>query len=205
MVEPNRSPMSDVAIVAVFAGVIAAFTLVPAIPVGTSGVPITLQTLAIALAGLLLGPWRGMAAVLLYLLVGFAGLPVFAQGSAGLGVLVRPSAGYLLAFPLAALVTGWLARIVVARVTSPPARTVGFAVAALVGSLGLIHPLGVVGLHVNAQLSWGQAIAADVIYLPGDLLKAAFAAVIAVAVHRALPTLLARPQVPPASVAASHP
>ena len=55
-------------------------------------------------------PWRGFLAILLYLVVGFAGLPVFAGGAAGLGVLAKPSIGYLLAFPIGAAVTGAVAR-----------------------------------------------------------------------------------------------
>lgn len=194
MAEPRRSSMSDVALVAVFAGVIAAFSLVPPIPLGPF-VPITLQTLAVALAGLLLGPWRGMFAVLLYLVLGLAGLPVFAGGAGGLAVLVGPTAGYLISFPLAAWVTGWLAQRIVDRVTTPVARTGALAGAAAVGALAVVHPLGIVGLHLNLDVSWTQAVLIDLVYIPGDLIKSVLAAVVAVAVHRALPTLLARPQV----------
>lgn len=195
MAQRSRSTMSDVALVAVFAGVIAAFSLIGALPIGLFGVPITLQTMAVALAGLLLGPWRGLLATGLYLVLGFAGLPVFAGGGAGLGVLVGPSAGYLLAFPLAAFVTGWLAQESVTRLSSPGGRLAALIGAAAAGSLLVVHPLGIVGMHINLGLSWGQAFAADLIYIPGDLVKAVLAAVVAVAVHRALPTLLARPRV----------
>ena len=92
----------DIALIAVFAALIAVLSLTPAVPVGP--VPITLQTLGVALAGLVLGPLRGFLAVVLYLIVGFVGLPVFAGGAAGLAVLGKPSAGYLLSFPIAALI-----------------------------------------------------------------------------------------------------
>ena len=88
----KTTPATDLALIAVFAALIAAFSLTPAIPI-TGGVPITLQTLAVVLAGLVLGPWRGFLATLLYLAVGFAGLPVFAGGAAGLAVLAKPSVG----------------------------------------------------------------------------------------------------------------
>lgn len=205
MAQSSRSTMSDVALVAVFAGVIAAFTLVPQIPVGPLGVPITLQTMAVALAGLLLGPWRGLLAVLLYLLLGFAGLPVFAGGGSGLGVLVRATAGYLLAFPLAAFVTGWLAQIAVDRITNAGLRTLAFTGAAVAGSLLVVHPLGIVGMHLNGGIDWGTAILADLIYVPGDVIKGVLAAVVAVAVHRALPTLLARPRLTGRAAAAARP
>ncbi len=72
-------------------------------------VPISLQSLLVVLAPLLTSKWRGSLAVVLYLLAGFAGLPVFAGGSSGFEKLWGPTAGFLLAFPLAAFVTGTLA------------------------------------------------------------------------------------------------
>jgi biotin transport system substrate-specific component len=72
-------------------------------------VSMTLQTFAVLLAGAVLGPWRGAASVLLYLAMGAVGLPVFSDGAAGLAVLSGPTAGYLLAFPLAAGMVGALA------------------------------------------------------------------------------------------------
>ena len=111
----GRQPTTDLAYIAVFAALIAALALVPSIPIGP--VPITLQTLGVLLAGLILGPWRGFAAVTLYLLVGLAGLPVFAGGTGGLGVFGKPSIGYLLSFPIAALVAGALSRWLVGRNT----------------------------------------------------------------------------------------
>ncbi|MBI4900476.1 MAG: biotin transporter BioY [Actinobacteria bacterium] len=186
----TRTTTTDLALVAVFAALVAACTLVPAIPVGV-GVPITLQTLGVMLAGLVLGPVRGFLAVLLYVVVGLAGLPVFAQGAAGLGTLVKPSAGYLLAFPLGALVTGavayWTREV---RLWRP----LTLAVSAIVGGILVVHPLGILGLMVNAKLSFTKALAVDLIYLPGDLAKVAIAAAVAAVVHKAFPVLLATRQ-----------
>jgi biotin transport system substrate-specific component len=191
----TRTATTDLALVAVFAALVAACTLVPAIPVGI-GVPITLQTLGVMLAGLVLGPVRGFLAVLLYVVVGLAGLPVFAQGGAGLGNLVKPSAGYLLAFPLGALVTGaiamWTRDL---RVWRP----LTLAASAIVGGILVVHPLGILGLMVNAKLSLAKAFAVDLVFLPGDLAKVAIAAAVATAVHKAFPVLLtSRPRRVPA-------
>lgn len=77
-----------------------------AIPVGP--VPVTLQTLAVTLVGALYG-WRlGGACVVAWLLAGAAGLPVLSSGSAGLHKFLGPTAGYLFAFPIAAMTVGWL-------------------------------------------------------------------------------------------------
>lgn len=73
------------------------------------GIPITLQTLVILFLVLLLGKWRGTAAVGLYLLMGGLGLPVFAQGKAGAEHLIGITSGFLWGFLVAAFVVGMLA------------------------------------------------------------------------------------------------
>ena len=77
-----------------------------AVPLPHSPVPLTMQPLAVLLVGVVLGSWRGAAAAALYLLEGFSGLPVFAQGHGGAFWLIGPTAGYLLSYPLAAFVAG---------------------------------------------------------------------------------------------------
>jgi biotin transport system substrate-specific component len=104
----NPSPGLPVrlALVAGFAGLMAicAQLSVPMVPV-----PMTLQTWAVLLAGVVLGPRWGLAAVLLYLGLALAGLPVLSDGGAGSGPFTGPTAGYLIAFPLAAGLAGVLA------------------------------------------------------------------------------------------------
>lgn len=78
------------------------------IAVPMAPVPMTMQTWAVLLAGVALGPVRGAGAVLLYLASGLAGLPVLSDGGSGAGPFTGPTAGYLLAFVLAAGVAGWL-------------------------------------------------------------------------------------------------
>jgi biotin transport system substrate-specific component len=104
----------SVALVAVLTALLVAAAVVPGIPVGGFGVPITVQTLAVLLTGLVLGPVRGGLAVFLYLVLGFVGLPVFSGGASGLQVLAGPTAGYLLSFVPAAVVVG---AVVLARPT----------------------------------------------------------------------------------------
>jgi len=188
----QRSNLTDLALVAVFAALIAAVTAwVPGISVPGSSVPITLQTMMIGLAGMVLGAKRACAATLLYLLVGFAGLPVFANNLSGLGVLSKPSAGYLISFPFYALLVGALSTWSVRR--QRRWAVLGLAIAGLLGSVLLVHPLGIVGLMRNLHISFAKAWAIDVIYWPGDIIKTVVAAIIAVSVHRAFPMLALRP------------
>lgn len=188
------SPARDLALVAVFAALVAAASIAPGIPIGP--VPITLQTLMVVLTGLVLGPLRGFLAVLLYVVVGLAGLPVFSGGAGGLGILVKPSAGYLLAFAPAAAAAGGLA-ILLARGDRRwlPAR---LSLAGIIASLLVIHPAGIVGLMVNARLSFSKALAVDLAFVPGDIAKAVLAGLVAAAVRRAFPALVApRPAAAP--------
>jgi biotin transport system substrate-specific component len=80
---------------------IGAYIMIPLPPV-----PITFQTLFLNLAGALLGGYLGALSQVVYILLGVIGLPVFAGGKAGLGVLLGPTGGYLFGFVLAALVVG---------------------------------------------------------------------------------------------------
>lgn len=97
------------------AGWVAAFSILMSIlaqisiPLPFTPVPISGQTFGVLLAGALLGSRRGAAAMLVYLAEGAAGLPVFALGHSGPGVILGPTGGYLLSYPVAAFVVGLLA------------------------------------------------------------------------------------------------
>ncbi len=73
-------------------------------------VPFTLQTMVVLLAGAFLGSRNGAMSQVLYLVAGVAGLPVFAGGAVGFMRLIGPTGGYLLAFPVAAALVGYLLR-----------------------------------------------------------------------------------------------
>ncbi|WP_425310391.1 biotin transporter BioY [Ammonicoccus fulvus] len=201
MTAPSRRSFTptDVALVAVFAALIAVLSIMPAITIA-GPVPITLQTLGVALAGLVLGPLRGFLAVVLYLVVGFAGLPVFAGGAAGLAVLGKPSAGYLLSFPVAALVAGLLVTVL-PRLPGP--RYLWYFLSGIAASILVIHPAGILGLMVNANMSLGKAFLTDIAFWPGDVVKNLVAAGLALAVHKAFPDLvLGRSRKPAAATVA---
>lgn len=190
----GRWDATDLALIAVFAAIIAGFALIAAIPVGGLGVPITLQTLAVMLTGLALGPARAFAAVGLYLLLGFAGLPIFSGGRSGLGVLAGPSAGYIFGFLLAATAVGALTVVVLRRTSagSTKVRAVLLFCAAMVGSIVFIHGLGILGMMVNAKLSFPAAFLADLAFYPGDIIKNVLAVTVALTLHKAFPDLLIR-------------
>ncbi|AEE45841.1 biotin transporter BioY [Cellulomonas fimi] len=183
----RSSTAADVALVSTFAAFVAVCAVLPGIPT-PSGVPITLQTFGVVLAGLVLGWRRGALAVGLYLAVGLAGLPVFAEGTGGLVVLTKPSVGYLLAFPFAAAVAGAFASR--ALRVRPAWRYAALVAAGLGASFLTIHPAGIAGLMARLGLSLPEAFAIDVVYWPGDVVKNLLAAAVALAVLRAFPDLL---------------
>src|SRR5579864_6158540 len=106
---PHYSRTRGIALSALFATLLAIFSLI-SLPLPFSPVPITLQVLVVFLTINLLGPYFGTLACIVYLLFGSIGLPVFAGGTAGPGVLLGPLGGYLFAFPLAALIGGSIVR-----------------------------------------------------------------------------------------------
>ena len=185
----SSSPARDIALVAAFAALIGASAYVGAIPIGSAGVPITLQTLTVMLAGCVLGPLRGFSAVALYLALGAVGLPVFAEHSSGIGVFTGISGGYLLSFPIAALLGGFLVKYV-ARERRTRAIVVFFC--SLAASVLVIHTMGIAGMKLYADVSWSEAATWDMPFWVGDLVKTSLVAMIAAEVHRAFPQLLQR-------------
>ncbi|WP_081709952.1 biotin transporter BioY [Arthrobacter sp. 35W] len=182
----RRWRSGDLALIAVFAALLAASISIPGIPVGGLGVPITLQTLVVALCGLVLGFGRGLAAVGLYILLGLVGLPIFSGFRSGVAVLASPSAGYIIGFLGGVAVTGALAAIAV-RTRRKWLGLFGAAIAGMV----VIHAFGIAGLALKG-MGLTAALAADVVFLPGDILKNVVAVSIALSLHRAFPDILVR-------------
>ncbi|MBI2124403.1 biotin transporter BioY [Candidatus Pacearchaeota archaeon] len=95
----------------VFAALFAALTGAVAwfkIPLPFTPVPITLQTLMVLLSGAMLGAYYGALSMIIYLILGAIGLPVFAGGGSGVGALTGPSGGYLFSYPVAAFAIGYM-------------------------------------------------------------------------------------------------
>lgn len=183
---------TQVAVTGVFGALIAVASMLPPIPVGGFGVPITLQTFAVMLTGIVLGARLGFLAVLLYLVAGLAGLPVFSGFSGGLGVLAGPSAGYLLAFPLAAATVGALSTLVLRRVSAGFGRWALIFLSAMAASFTFVHPMGIGGMMIALDLDVVTALGADMVFWPGDVLKNVLATAVAVALFRAFPGLAQR-------------
>lgn len=163
----------------VFASLFAALTAAGAyiqIPVPFSPVPVTLQVFFVLLAGSMLkSKWGGLSMVV-YTLLGIAGLPVFAGGSSGIGVLLGPTGGYIIGFILAAYIIGKLSEKVENSGRS------GFFTNALNMSAGIlvIYACGFIQLMFVAEVGPGTAFTLGVIpFLPGEIVKTGVAAYVA--------------------------
>lgn len=142
-----------------------------AIPLPGTPVPLTLQPMLVVLAGLWLGPAAAASSMTLFLLAGAAGLPVFAPGGApGALRLLGPTGGYLIAYPAAAALAGWLAR--------GGASWTRRAVAALAG-MALLYAGGLAQLAVLTGSLETAALLGAAPFAAADVVKALVAAALA--------------------------
>ena len=142
-----------------------------AIPYPLSPAPITLQVLGVFLAGLYLGPLWGGVSMVLYVVAGAMGAPVFALGTAGPGVLLGQTGGYIWSYPLAAPVVG----LVVHRGTE--ARDLSAtSLPVLAGALGaatlVVYAFGVVWMAWVLSLEYLESIVIGAaVFVPAELVK----------------------------------
>jgi len=95
----------EMCFISVFVAMIIGVALLPPIPL-LGGVPVTLQTFVISLAGAVLGAKKGALAALVYVLLGAIGLPIFSGYVGGLGVVFGATGGFILSFPVMAFLVG---------------------------------------------------------------------------------------------------
>jgi biotin transport system substrate-specific component len=150
-----------------------------AIPIPGTPVPIVLQNMFILLAGFVLGPWWGLAAVIFYLVLGAAGLPVFSGGTGGLVRFAGPTGGYLFGFIPAVVVFGLISKL-------SKQRWYFNFVAGVVG-MAIVYGLGVARLKAVLGVDWAKALTMGLIpFIPGDIAKIAVASVLAPQILKAL-------------------
>jgi biotin transport system substrate-specific component len=139
------------------------------LPLPGTPVPLTVQNLAVLLVGLALGPRRGFAALALYLMEGAAGMPVFSPtGPAGIAHFIGPTAGYLIAYPFVAALTGYIFE----RSKQTFARA---AIAAVAGEI-LLFACGISWLYVLTH-SLATAITLGLSwFVVAEIMKVMFAA-----------------------------
>ncbi len=171
----------NVALIALFAALIAALGLIPKITLGF-GVPITAQSLGVMLCGTVLGARRGALSVALFLLLVAIGLPLLSGGRGGLGVFTAPSAGFLFGWPVAAFCTG----LIVEKWRGAPLAAVA-AIASVAGGIIVMYAFGIVGLSLALGKTWSEAALLVTAFIPGDVIKAVIAGLLTAALFKARP------------------
>lgn len=144
-----------------------------------SPVPISLTNLAIYLAVILLGMKRGTLVTLVYLFIGFVGVPVFSAFTGGPGKLIGPTGGYLIGFIFLALIAGY-------AVDRFPGK-ISWAVLGMVLGTLVLYALGTAWLAYSAGMTFTQALLAGVIpFIIGDAIKIGLAIMVGFPVKKRL-------------------
>lgn len=187
MAQKNRLEIRDITRIAVFAAIIAVLGIPAAIPAFGGAVPITAQTLGVMLAGAVLGSWRGAAAVAVFEVLVFIGLPLLSGGRGGAGVFAGPTGGYLIGWILGAFVIGAIVR---GNIRKPSWWRI--ALGSFVGGVLVVYAIGIPVLSLVTKLPLGQAALSNVVFLPGDIIKVIVTTLITLALYRAYPAAFGR-------------
>jgi biotin transport system substrate-specific component len=165
----------DAGLVVVGAAVVA---LLAQVEIPLWPVPITGQTLGVIVVGAALGAWRGAAALTTYMLVGLAGLPVFAGFTGTVAAVGKPSFGFVIGFIFSAFVAGWFAERAWDR--RPALAFVGFAAASVVPFLfGIPYMAFILNSVMGLDYSFGALLEVGLLpFIVGGLIKAGLAAAI---------------------------
>ncbi|GAC56635.1 BioY family protein [Gordonia hirsuta DSM 44140 = NBRC 16056] len=178
--------INDLAQAAVFAALIAVLGIPGAFNLA-SGIPMTLQTLGVMMAGAVLGPRKGTLAVVIFMVLALAGLPILAGFINGTTSLASPGrGGFFLGFLPGAFVIGLLTAFMMPRYR----LWLGILINIL-GGVVVIYACGIPYMMAMGHMSFTAAISVMGPYTIGDVIKAVLAALVAAAVHRGRPGLIA--------------
>ncbi|MFO7747158.1 MAG: biotin transporter BioY [Orrella sp.] len=169
--------------VALFTALVVVFAIIPPLPMPLVPVPLTLQTLGVMLAGLLLSPRLAALSLLLYVVLALVGLPVLPGARGGLAVFAGPTGGFILGFIPGAFVVSWLAARDLSQTTSAAMIARNFGAAVFGGAL-VVYAIGVPWLAMVTGMSIEKALMAVVVFMPGDLVKAVIATIVALRVAK---------------------
>lgn len=172
----TRIPIRDISYIALFATLIAVSGYI-SIPLPFSTVPVTAQTLAVMLAGSLLPTRKAALSIIVFLLMGAVGLPVFSGGASGLGIIVGKTGGYLIGFLFGAITTS--------LIRGKRAGFWRFFAANLTGGIIIVYIFGAIWLSFVTKMSmWNAFIFGVLPFIPGDIVKSVVASALAVRLEK---------------------
>lgn len=169
---------------ALFTAIVAVLGIFPPITLPISPVPITAQTLGVMLAGAILGARYGGLSLLVFVLLVAFGAPLLSGGRGGIGPLLGPGGGYILSWPIAAFVIGYLVEKYWDKM-----NLLRFITFNVIGGIVLVYAFGVTYLSFITDTPWMAAFVGGLIYLPGDLLKVVIASFVALQIKKLYPLI----------------
>lgn len=164
-----------------FAAVTGALGFVPPIPLPFVPVPITLQTFGVMLSGVVLGARGGFLSMLFFVALVACGVPLLSGGRGGVAVFFGPSGGFLMSWPIAACLIGFLTDRFSKRL-----NVGNLMIFNGLGGIVVVYLCGIPYLAYISGLSLGAAAFGSLVFLPGDMAKAVFAAVLGIRIRRAV-------------------
>lgn len=160
---------------ALFAALIGVLGMIPPIPLGFIPVPITFQTLGVMLAGAFLGKKMGLISLILFIVLVALGLPLLSGGRGGLSVFAAPSVGYFLSWPIAAFCIGYMTEKLWSSLKLWKLIVINF-----VFGIVLISLIGAPVMALITHTSIWAGLVGATAFLPGDIIKAVIAAIVAI-------------------------
>ncbi len=196
----NYNRTTALVLCGVFAAIMAVCSFIT-IPLGFTPIPINLATLGVFLTGGLLGKKYGSISIMVYILLGGVGVPIFAGFKGGLGVLAGPTGGYIIGYLAAVFLTGLLVEFTFAKTSAGigankngsvtkyrTLRFIGIILAMIVG-LAACYALGTAWFMISTGTGLGAAMISCVIpFLPGDAIKIIAAALLTQKLKGLIPT-----------------
>lgn len=167
-----------------FAAIMGALGFFPPIVTPFTPVPITAQTLGLMLAGSILGAKRGGLSMLLFVLLIAIGVPLLSGGRGGLGVFFGPSGGYIMSYPIAAYIIGFLIERFWEKL-----KLWHYLIFNFIGGVLFVYACGVTYLSFITDTPWSAAAVAALVYIPGDTAKIVIASILAKQVNRVYPLM----------------
>lgn len=162
----------EITMVALMTAVLIVLGLIPPIPLGFIPAPIVLQNLGVMLIALILGKKYGTISVAIFLILAALGLPVLPGGRGGMAVLTGPTGGYLLGYLLTPICVSLLIQVVSAK------KIWQVWLCLLIVSLVIVTGIGILWMSYSTHLPLKEALIANLIFVPGDIIKTVIAILI---------------------------
>lgn len=174
----------DIVYIALFAAIAAVLALIPPIYLPFHPVPLTAQSLGPMLAGSILGAKRATLAIFLFIAIMATGLPIMAGGRGGIAIIMGPTGGFILGFPAAAYIIGWLFERNWNRLNLAWAF-----IYILLGGIIVLYICGLLWIAMMFNFDLYKAFLSSCIFIPGDIIKVTIAATASMVIKRCYPLI----------------